>query len=264
MFMNIYPLSVQRVNDNITAGSYDLETFGNKDAQGFPALDYLLNGLAGSNTIVVGLYTTDAKASARKQYMQAVIAKMLSKLQTVRNEWTSYRAAYIEKTGTDVNSSLSKTLNAFVLYYERYVRAGKIGLPVGAMTGVSKPELSEAYYTPSLGKSLALTALNSVKAFYEGRSYDESSDGQGMKDYLAAIGTRDDSGQLMAEVVSTELDQATVALQNFNNTIVSGVVTDRNTLISIYEHLQDVVPLLKVDMVSAFGISVTYVDNDGD
>jgi uncharacterized protein len=264
MYMNIYPVSEQKINDNITNGTYDLEAFGNKDAQGFPALNYLLSGLPAAPGGIITYYTTDVNAANRKKYLQDVIGKMLQKAQGVQTAWTTYRTTYIESTGTDVNSSLSKTVNAFVLYYERYLRAGKIGLPVGAMTGISKPELSEAYYSPFIGKDLALTSLNAVKRFYEGVSYDLVTDGKGMKDYLEAIGTKDDNGQPMSAVISTEFDQAINSLMSFNNTIANGVVTDRNTVISIYEQLQDLVPLLKVDMISAFGISVTYVDNDGD
>src|SRR5688500_6351237 len=44
MFINIYPASATKISTNISSGSYDLNTFGNKDAQGFPAVDYLLNG----------------------------------------------------------------------------------------------------------------------------------------------------------------------------------------------------------------------------
>lgn len=264
MFMNIYPASVTRINSNLTAGAYDLNAFGNKDAQGFPALDYLLNGLAGTNQLIVAYYTTDAQATNRKQYLQDVTAHMVAMITNVSNQWTSYRNSFIENTGTDASSSFSGLVNSYVLYYERYLRSGKIGLPVGAMSGVAMPELTEAYYTPSLSKELALTSLAAVKAFYEGKSYDNSTDGNGMRDYFAAIGTKDESGKLLADVVTDEVDQVITGVQGLNGTIRNAVSTNRPAVLAIYDELQDVVPLLKVDMVSAFGISITYVDNDGD
>jgi predicted lipoprotein len=263
MYMNTYPLTVSKVEGNISSGSYDLETFGNKDAQGFPALDYLLNGL-GDNAAVLARYTTDPSAAASKQYLTAVIVKMQEKVNSVKDAWQGYRTTFTESTGTDVNSSLSRMVNAYVLYYERYLRSGKVGYPVGAMTGVASPEHTEAFYSPGLSKELALTALQSVIRFYEGKSYDGGQQGEGMKSYLAALGTKDDDGTLMADQVSQALQKAAASLQGLNTTIKDGVTNNRPAVLAIYEDLQGAVALLKVDMVSAFGISITYVDNDGD
>lgn len=263
-FMNIYPVSLTKVNNNITSGSYDLEQFANKDAQGFPALDLLLNGLASTDAAIVGYYTTDAKATARKQYLQAVTAKMLTKITAVKDAWGPYKATFIAATSTSVSGSISLMTNAFVLYYERYVRMGKIGLPAGAISGTASPDLAEAYYTPTLGKELATAAVNSVAAFYEGISYNGASNGLGFKDYLMAIGTKDDNGTAMAEVISTELGDVKTALAAMPANVSLTAASNPSDLLKVYDQMQQVVPLLKVDMVSAFGISITYTDNDGD
>lgn len=262
MLINTYPATVSKINGNISSGGYNLETFGNKDAQGFPALDYLLNGI-GSRQEVLAAYTTDAQATARKQYLKDVAAKMIEKVQDVSNSWSTYKVTFVEKTGTDAASSLSNMVNSYVLYYERYLRAGKIGLPVGAMSGAAAPQLTEAYYSSELSKELALTALKAVKDFYDGKSYN-GMDGQGFRDYLSAVGTKDNNGKLMSDVIATEMEEAIFALGSLNTTIKDGVTNNRSQVLSIYESLQQIVPLLKVDMVSAFGISITYVDNDGD
>ena len=264
MYMNTYPTTPSKIDNNIATGSYDLETFGNKDAQGFPGLDYLLNGIAGTPAAIVTLYTTDMQATARKQYVQAIITKMIEKVNGVKQNWASYRTTFVEKTGTDANSSLSKMTNAFVLYYERYLRSGKIGYPAGVMTGVALPSHTEAFYSPTLSKELAVASLKSVIAFYEGKSYDGSTSGACMKTYLAAIGTKDAGGNLMADVISTRLQEALAALEGLNGTIKNAVTDNRTEVLKVYEELQQVVALFKVDMVSAFGISITYVDNDGD
>lgn len=262
-FINIYPVSTTKVNDNISSNSYNLEAFGNKDAQGFPALDYLLTGAANTDQKIVDLYTTDAIANNRKQYLLAIANKMQEKVKNVSNTWSNYKNSFINNTGTDVNSSITILVNGYVQYYERNLRAGKIGLPVGAMTGFSTPQIIEAYYTPELSKELALTALNSVKNFYNGKGYNGNNDAS-MQSYLSALGTTDTDGSLIAEIIAEEMDEAIIALQNLNSTILNGVQNNRTEVLAIYEQLQDVVPLLKVDMVSAFSISITYVDNDGD
>jgi predicted lipoprotein len=264
MYMNTYPVTISKVEANITSGSYDLEAFGNKDAQGFPAMDYLLNGLASTSAATIAFYTTEANAANRRQYLQAVVNKMLQRIEGVKNNWSTYRGTFVDATGTDVNSSLSKMVNSFVLYYERYYRSGKIGLPVGAMTGVAKPELTESYYAPASSNGYAVTALEHFIKFYEGKSFDGTSTGASMKSYLGSIGTKDNSGQFMADVIVTELGQAETKLKALNTPMRDAVQTKRPEVLAIYDELQQVVPLLKVDMVSAFGISITYTDNDGD
>ncbi len=263
MFMNIYPTSETRINNNISAGAYDLETFGNKDVQGFPALDYLLNGTGNTDAEIVDYFSNGALAGNRRQYLLDIVDKMHSKVQAVQSGWNGYKDQFISATGTDVNSSLSKMVNSFVLYYERYLRSTKIGIPVGAMSGIALMEQTESNYTPELANELALVSLESVEKFYEGVSYDGAADGMGMKDYLAAIGTRDND-KLIADIVSEELDEAQGTLAGLNTSIKDAATSNRPALLNAYDQLQDLVPLFKVDMISAFGISITYVDNDGD
>lgn len=264
MYMNTYPVTTTKVEENISSGNYNLETFGNKDAQGFPALDYLINGIGSTPAGILEKYTTNPLAANYKKYLKDVIAKMQEKITAVKNGWSSYRNTFVAATGTDVNGSISKMTNTYVLYYERYLRSAKIGIPVGAMTGVALPTHVEAYYTPEFSKELAVKALESVIAFYEGKNYAGTSTAEGMKSYLAAVATKDETGTLMADVISTELNTALNSLKGLNTTLRDGVVNNRPAVLSIYENIQQVVALLKVDMVSAFGISITYVDNDGD
>lgn len=262
MYMNTYPVTTSKVEANITSGSYNLEEFGNKDAQGFPALDYLLN--AQDAQVTIALYTTNAQAAARKQYLKAIVDKMDEKVTGVKNAWATYKDNFTESTGTDVNGGLSKLTNAYVLYFERYLRSGKIGLPVGAMTGTAKPELTESFYSPELANELAAEALKAAKNFYEGKSFDGQTTGDGLKSYLAAIGTKDDNGTAIADLISKQFDGATQALTAVNTPLRTAVQNDRLKVLALYDELQEIVPLIKVDMVSAFGISITYVDNDGD
>lgn len=263
-YINTYPATVSKVEANITSGSYELEQFGNKDAQGFPALDYLLNGIGPTNQHILALYITGGDMAKRKKYMQDVAAKMLAKVTTVQTAWNTYRATFVANTSTDAGSSISVMTNAFVLYYERYLRSGKIGLPVGAMSGVAAPELTEAYYTPTLSKELALAAIKNVRKFYEGIGYSSGTDGMGFYDYLKAVGTKDTDGKLMADVIIKELDDVKNGLGALTPTIKEGVTSHRPDMLNIYQEMMEVVPLFKVDMVSAFGISITYTDNDGD
>ncbi len=132
---NIYPTDATLINSYVASGSYNLETFTNNKVQGFPALDYLINGLAANDADITAFYTgTDA--SKWKKYLTDIITIMDSKLNTVVNAWKgSYRNEFVENTGTGAGSSLSKLINEYIMYFERFLRSGKYAIPAGAMTG---------------------------------------------------------------------------------------------------------------------------------
>ena len=260
-YMNTYPATESKIDGNVASGTYNLETFGNKDAQGFPAIDYLINSR--SVVATVDLFYGNALSPQYKAYLKAVVDKMIEKTTAVKTAWGSYRNTFIEATGTDAAGSLSKMTNAVVLYYERFLRSGKIGYPVGAMTGTALPGHVEAVYTPELSKTLAAKGMESFIAFYEGKTYGAQNTTNGMKDYLANIGTKD-NGVLMSDIISQSLGEALTALNGLGGTLKDDVSNNRVAVLGVYDKLQGVVALLKVDMVSAFGISITYVDNDGD
>lgn len=253
-FMNTYPVTTGKVNANISSGSYDLEAFGNKDAQGFPALDYMLNAWE------LDMYTTEPMAAARRQYLLDVVSKMSDKVTAVRQQWGTYKNTFIDNTGTDANSSLSQMVNNYVLYYERYLRGGKIGIPVGAMTGTALPQNIESLYTPENSKKYAVAALNAVLNFYRGDRVVRES----MQTYLAALGTKDENDKLIADLIEEEMQQAIQSVERLGGTLQYNINNNRTQVLEAYDEIQDVVPLLKVDMVSAFSISITYTDNDGD
>ncbi|MEJ0055822.1 MAG: imelysin family protein [Bacteroidota bacterium] len=103
--------------------------------QGFPALDYLINGLGTTDAAIVAFYTTDASAAKRIGYLKLIVAKMNTVFNAVNTEWNStYRNTFVDKSSTDAGSSLSLMVNGYILNYERYIRSGKFGIPSGAMT----------------------------------------------------------------------------------------------------------------------------------
>lgn len=253
-FVNTFPVTVSKVKSNISSGSYDLEAFGNKDAQGFPALDYMLNDME------LDMFTTEPMAANRRQYLLDVVTKMADKVSAVRQQWETYKTTFIENTGTDASGSLSQMVNNYVLYYERYLRGGKVGIPAGAMTGTALPSNVESLYTPENSKKYLIAALNAVLRFYQGdRLVHES-----MKTYLVALGTTDDNGKLIADLVEEEMNQAIQSVERLGGTLQYNIINNKTQVLEAYDEIQDVVPLLKVDMVSAFSISITYTDNDGD
>ncbi|RAK62582.1 imelysin family protein [Hymenobacter edaphi] len=256
---NIYPADVTGINRNITSGSYDFELSTAIPQQGFPTLDYLLNGVATGDAAIAQRYASSAN---HRRYLTDVVAKMEQTFGTVYAQWNgSYRDTFINNAGTDASSSLSRVINAYSLYYERYLRAGKIGIPAGAMTGAPLPDKIEAYYQRgALPLQLATTAHAAVQQFFTGRTGQPS-----LKSYLDALGAKDSrTGQSLTSIISAQFGVSAQQLASLGPDLHATITARNADAVASYNEMQKAVRLIKVDMTSAMGITVTYVDNDGD
>ncbi len=262
--LNTYPADTDRVNSNIESGDYNLETLENRAAAGFPTLGYLLHGTGDSNEQIVLAYTTDQNASNRMNYLQDNIDYVKENTDATLNAWLPGSGNYLEtflsddNAGTDVGSSLGMMVNALVLHYERFMRDGKIGIPAGVRSaGVPRPEATEAYYA-GYSLELAIANLQAIKRLYLGTGL-TTGDGLGLEENLISL----DAAGLSDEIV-TEIDQAIGALQNLNDPLSEQIGNNNDPVLTAFQELQDVVVLLKADMASALGVTITFQDNDGD
>ena len=89
--LNTYPADAATIDDFRTTGVYNFELPSNIDAQGFPAFDYMLFGLADTDAAILEFYTTDASASIAKIYLQDLATAMTGLAQQVLNEWSSIK-----------------------------------------------------------------------------------------------------------------------------------------------------------------------------
>ncbi|WP_158837886.1 imelysin family protein [Polaribacter sp. L3A8] len=258
-YMNIYPLTVADVEKNISNGTYDLDSSNNHDAQGFPALDYLLYGVADTDTAILAKYTTDANAVGYKKYITDVLNQMSNLTAQVVTDWTSYRNEFVTSTANTVTSAGNMLVNDYIFYYEKGLRANKIGTPVGNFSTNPLPEKVEGFYSRVYSKELALEALNAVVNLFEGKHYNATTKGVSFSDYLIAIDK--------ANVSTAIINQNTVAktqINTLNANFYEQINTNDVAMRKAYDELQKVVVFLKVDMLQAFNISVDYVDADGD
>lgn len=267
-FMNIYPTNVTAINANITSGTASLETSGSYSAQGFPALDYLINGSAATDADIVALYTTDSEADKRKAYLLQLTNQMHTKFSLVKNAWTStYRNTFVTNTGTGLYSSTSLMVNGIVSYYERHLRSGKFGIPSGVMIGGSLlPESVEGYYSTEIAKTLAQTAHLAFVDFFNGKGFTSGTEGPSLKTYLNSLDAKDATTQvLLSQNINTEFGVVNNKLALLTSEDLSNEVSTNNTtMIAVYNEMQLVIRMLKVDMTSAMSITITYTDNDGD
>ena len=262
--MNIYPTSVTEIESNISAGSYDLNHPNNQDAVGFPALDYMLYGVANGESDIIDVYTINANAEEYKNYLSDLVDQMSSLTTSVLNDWTTvYRDQFINSTANTATSSTNKFTNDFMFYYEKGLRANKIGIPAGVFSTDPLPSKVEAYFRTDVSRELTLAALNAVQDFFNGKAYGNSSTDSSFKQYLQYLNTMK-NGEDLDVLINNQLNAARTAILDINANYVEQINLDINKMTMAYDELQKAVVLLKVDMIQAMNISVDFVDADGD
>lgn len=268
-FFNIYPADVTGILANINDPSVNLNLPSAYAKQGFPALDYLINGTGDTDAAIIAFYTTGPEAAKRLAYIERIIAQMNSLLTSVITEWNgSYRDTFISKTGLDIGSSFGVVVNAYVLHYERYIRSGKIGIPSGATIasgGVAYPEKVEAFYKKDISLTLAKNAHTAAVNFFNGVNVASGAEGPGFESYLNALEAKDAStGTLLADIISGQFSAISTKLNALSPNLYQQVQTNNQLMTDTYTEMQKIIRMLKVDMTSAMSITITYTDNDGD
>lgn len=258
--MNIYPTNTIDIENNIASGTADLSHPNNNDAVGFPALDYMLYGLAAGNAAILEKYSTAPDALKHRNYLSDLINQMKSLTQNVLDDWTgSYRNIFVNSTSNTATSAVNKLVNDFIFYYEKGLRANKIGIPTGNFSANPLPEKVEAFYKNDVSKLLALDALNAVQDMFNGNYYNNIGTGNSYKAYLEFLNRSD-----LAILINNQFNTARQKIELLDDSFYNQINIDNIKMTQSYDALQAAVVLLKVDMLQTFNISVDYVDADGD
>jgi len=262
--MNVYPTNVMDIEANISSGDYNLASVNNNDAVGFPALDYMLYGIAEGDAQILSAYSTDANAEASKTYLSDLVDQMQTLTNTVLNDWTSgYRDTFVNSTANTATSATNKMTNDFIFYYEKALRANKIGIPAGVFSSTPLNDKVEGFYNNEVSKVLALEGLNAVQDFFNGKAFDSNATSDSFKSYLEYLNTIK-NGEDLSALINSQLDVSRAKIQVLNASFSEQVDTDNNKMTDAFDALQQVVVLLKIDMVQAMSISLDFQDNDGD
>ena len=248
--LGTFPADTTQIQNNIAAGTYALTTADNIDAIGFDALDYLLYR---SNA-----YNLVCSSANTRVYISELITKMKTEAQTVLSAWQNgYRATFVAGTGTSSTDAFALLVNAFCRDYE-LVKSIQVGIPIGMQSlGIQQPHYLAARRS-GLGKNLMITNIQTVWDVFRGMSY-TGTDGQGFDDYLNAI-----EMSSLTSTVNSRFGYMTSHPNTWSGTIEQMMGTNPSTLTDFYNYMQGSVVYLKTDMSSAFGVLITYQDNDGD
>ena len=273
--MNIYPVNTARVESNVESGNYDLQNPNNYAAQGLPTLDYLLFGIGSNDTEVL----ENLNSTKYLNYLSSVVDEMSENTSNVINDWETYKNEFLSSTENTATSAVNLLVNDFIYYYEKGFRANKLGIPGGVFSSSPIPENIELYYgmvycndgcgdgfdREDFGIQMSSYAMTAVRDFFEGTN---TSTGTSYNVSLKSIiGELDsNSGQdNLGNRISSKLKIASDKLANdIDSNYYRQIVSDNNKFLQTYDAIQEVVVLLKVDMLQFLSINVDYVDADGD
>lgn len=265
--INIYPTDTAQMFTNFSTGSYDLATAANIDAKGFQAIDYLIYGIGADDSETILLFEASSSSNLR-QYLVDVSADIRTHVLETVNGWKSSGGNYIstfkESDGTDIGSSLGLMLNAFMQHFEVHLRDGKIGIPAGARTFTMTPlpEKVEAYFHAASSVELAYESMDAFNTIYMGIE-PSGHNGAGLDDYLQFLEAQYNGGSLHEQILA-QTGIVLSAINGLNDPLSAEVVNNQQGVMNVYNEMQQLIVLYKVDMMSSLGILVTYVDNDGD
>ena len=257
--LNTYPVDTDKISNNVSSGEYTIGAIGNRDAAGLPALGYLLHGVGETNEEILSMYTADADAKNRLNYLLDNITYIKEQVDAATEDWKASGGDYIgmflseDNAGTDVGSSLGMLINSYVLHYERFLRDGKIGIPAGIRdANTPRPVTVEAYYG-GYSAELAIANLAQVERIFTGAN------SRGLDDNLEALNAGD-----LSDEIQTQMDKAQSTLKSLNDPLSQQIEQNEEPAVSAFQEMQQVVTLIKADMTSILGITITYQDNDGD
>jgi len=273
-FLNTYPTTAdsnsfnpeekKNILENIETSDYNLELPSTRSTQGFPALDYMLNGLAENDAELLFFYTSDTNSENYRTYLTDLTQRIDVLANQILNNWTdSYRDEFVSNSGKGANSSLDMMVNDFIFYYETLLRKGKIGIPAGVFSGTPLSTHVEAYHSKGFSKALFNEALDATQKFFNGTHFDSNQSGESLSSYLDFLNTMKEGADL-ASLINNQFNDARDAAESLNENFATQVESDNSLMLSTYDELQKNVVFMKVDMLQALNVNVDYVDADGD
>ena len=263
-FMNVYPLDAQGMTTTLLAGDYDLTSVNRQDKQGFPALDYLLHGLANSEVEIIAFYKDESNGPKYKTFLIDVVERMQSLTSIVLTDWKEhYREEFIQRDGSGATESVNSMVNAYIYYFENFLRSGKVGIPAGIFSNTPLSDRVEARFSGDVSKELLSTALYATQNFFNGLHFDGGGSGMSLRGWIDHLEETRDTNHLDS-LINHQFELIHAQVENLNDDLGVQVTIDYIGMLETYDLMQENVIFMKVDMLQLFDIKVDYVDADGD
>ena len=267
--VNLYPTKASEIETNVLNGNSDFSLPSNRVEKGFPALDYLINGLGDTDVAILAKYTENT-GEAYMAYIDKIISDLEQLTKGVVSKWKGeYKGVFVNNDGASVTASVDRFVNDYIFYYEKILRAGKMGIPLGVFSGFKSPQNLEAFYYKSdassdASKELFLEGLNASQDFFNGKHFGKDAKGESLNSYLTTLNTVK-KGVDLSKLISDQFDKARTKVSELGTFMEELEDSEASELMNLaYDEVQRLVVLFKTDMISAMSINIDYTDADGD
>jgi len=262
---NYFPARKDSINAYIDRNSTSLSFIKSriKSDKGLPAMEYLLFSRTLNASQILERYTTNPNAAAYKAYLSSLIINCIDVQSSIVSKWSSYRDIYVNSLGTDAAGSISLMVNAVAQRTDDFKRH-QVGIPAGYQGNVAtvnlNPTASQAYYSNKSIEFMLLT-LNNMKDVLNGKA---TTDGKGLIDYIRTLNVTSTFGGNLADDVISQIDVCITKVNACGTDYSETVITDKAKADALFVESKKLLILIKVDVPSALGVSITYTDADGD
>ena len=120
------------------------------------------------------------------------------------------------------------------------------------------PEYLEARNS-AISFDLLRQSVLALKQYYNGNAFVIASEGVGFDDYLIHLERSE-----LNETINGNFDAILAKIDSFSGSMEDEMTANSQGLDELYTRMQGQVVSIKTDMTSAFGVLITYQDNDGD
>ena len=248
--LGTFPTDTSKILSNSSDANVNLALSVNIDAIGFSALEYIFFRQNAKTKLI-------ADANLRS-YVDKLIFKITNEVNTVYTAWnSSYGATFSESTGTESTSGFSLLINEYNKEYE-LAKNAKLGIPIGKQSlGIPQIQYIESPYA-KISLLILKENLSTLKDLFLGKGQN-GSENLGFDDYLHALEKASLVSSINLGFSGIEND-----LNGLSDNILAEIHNNPSKLDALYTKMQNLVVHLKTDMTSAFGVLITYQDNDGD
>lgn len=232
-------------------------------SKGLPAIEYLIfNPEADDGAILSGL-----NEPQRMAYLVATAENVRDNVHTLQTFWSPEGGNYVatfasaELDDGDLQSSVSMTINELVVVLEGMVQK-ELAIPLGSKSyGEPFPTAAEGWRSLTSTPNLVAN-LDGVRLILTGDS-PSGADGVGLNDYLDALDAK--AGEIpLSQAITTQLDKATQALQAIDEPLTIAIESDKVAVEKARDEIRALLVLIKNDMASQLGVTITFNDSDGD
>lgn len=234
--------------------------------RGYPVVEYLIfdvggGGDAATLAALTDTTTTPTSGARRCQYLVALGEDIAAVSAAYQQAWSPDGGGYVTELATagagsaawpTTQSAISALINLQLSEIEA-TKGSRIGAPMGTRNGgVPQPDAVEAPYSDASLANIA-AVLDGVEAAYLG-----ASDRQGMTDFMQVQRPDTDT------TVRAQLDAAEAAVAAIPPPLQSAVEADLPSVTAAYDAVDALFVTWQTEVVLAFGVTITFNDNDGD